>query len=57
MPDAAPPSPCTKVCQIDRRSGFCLGCGRTGAEIGAWSTMTAREKHHLLAQLAERRRP
>lgn len=51
----APPSPCNKVCSIDRRTGWCLGCGRTGEEIGAWPTMTAQAKHALLAQLPARR--
>ncbi|MEK9971265.1 MAG: DUF1289 domain-containing protein [Ferrovibrio sp.] len=53
--DDDPPSPCTKVCSIDRRSGWCLGCYRSGEEIGAWPTMPAGEKHALLARLPARR--
>jgi predicted Fe-S protein YdhL (DUF1289 family) len=56
MIDDPPPSPCTKVCSLDRRTGLCLGCFRTGAEIGAWPAMDAIEKRRLLDQLAERRR-
>ncbi|MFN4276524.1 MAG: DUF1289 domain-containing protein [Ferrovibrio sp.] len=56
MIDDPPPSPCNKVCSIDRRSGWCLGCFRTGEEIGVWPTLDAAGKHALLERLAERRR-
>ncbi|WP_341704611.1 DUF1289 domain-containing protein [Ferrovibrio sp.] len=49
-----PPSPCNKVCQIDRRTGWCLGCGRSGAEIGAWPGLDAAGKRALLDELARR---
>ena len=52
--DDSPPSPCNKVCSIDRRTGRCLGCWRTGEEIGAWPTMSAQAKRDLLAELAKR---
>jgi predicted Fe-S protein YdhL (DUF1289 family) len=52
--DESPPSPCNKVCTIDRRTGWCLGCWRTGEEIGAWSTMSAQATHALLARLPSR---
>jgi predicted Fe-S protein YdhL (DUF1289 family) len=56
MPGDEPPSsPCNKVCTIDRRTGWCLGCWRSGEEIGAWPTMTAQARHDLLAQLPARR--
>ncbi len=54
--DEPPPSPCTKVCSIDRKTGWCLGCWRTGEEIGAWPTMSVQAKHALLAQLPARQR-
>jgi predicted Fe-S protein YdhL (DUF1289 family) len=50
-----PPSPCTKVCSIDRRTGWCLGCYRSGEEIGAWPSMRPQDKHALLALLPARR--
>jgi len=53
--DAHPPSPCTKVCRIDVSTGFCLGCWRTGEEIGTWPTLTAQEKRDLLRRLSARR--
>ena len=33
-----PPSPCINVCTLDDDTGWCLGCGRTMAEIGEWPT-------------------
>lgn len=50
-----PPSPCTKVCVLGG-DGFCLGCLRTGDEIGRWRDMTAEEQWRLIGQLAERRK-
>lgn len=50
----APASPCNKVCSIDRRTGWCLGCFRTGEEIGAWPAMTSQAKRDLLALLPAR---
>jgi monothiol glutaredoxin len=54
-PEERPPSPCIKVCALDA-AGYCVGCLRTGAEIGRWMSMSAREQWQLLAQLSERRR-
>ena len=50
-----PPSPCIKVCQLDA-GGYCAGCLRTGAEIGAWISMTAVQQWQLIAELERRRR-
>ncbi|MBI1239123.1 MAG: DUF1289 domain-containing protein [Alphaproteobacteria bacterium] len=47
-------SPCTKVCQIDGPSGFCLGCGRTMKEIGQWTTLDPAERRAVMAGLAAR---
>ena len=47
-------SPCVKICVIDTLTGWCVGCGRTGAEIGAWVTMSDDEKRLLLAALPAR---
>ena len=33
-------SPCIKVCAVDPRSGLCLGCGRSLAEIAADKSRT-----------------
>ena len=53
--DAALPSPCISVCQLDPVSGHCIGCFRTGAEIAAWRSMTPGAQRDLLDSLRERR--
>ena len=58
MPAAAaerPPSPCIKICVLDAR-GYCIGCLRTGDEIGRWMSMTPTEQWQLIAELGERRK-
>ncbi len=50
-----PDSPCVKVCVLDRNSGFCLGCLRTGDEIAAWPGMSTDQRRALLADLPARR--
>jgi uncharacterized protein len=47
-------SPCTKVCTIDPRSGLCLGCGRTLAEIAEWGTLNESERRRIMAELPHR---
>ena len=49
-----PESPCIAVCVPDPDTGYCLGCFRTLDEIAAWTTMTAAEKHAVLAALKKR---
>ncbi|MEP7244682.1 MAG: DUF1289 domain-containing protein [Gammaproteobacteria bacterium] len=51
---AAPPSPCINVCVLDG-AGLCLGCLRTGDEIGRWRHLSAPEQWRLLDRLEERR--
>ena len=48
-------SPCIGVCQLDPRSGFCLGCLRSLDEISAWSRVSADEQRRVLNAVAERR--
>ncbi len=47
-------SPCTNVCRIDQRSGFCEGCRRTVAEITQWPLASDAEKTAILADLPSR---
>ena len=54
MPATPPQSPCINVCVLDG-AGFCIGCLRTGDEIGRWRDMSADEQWRLLERLAERR--
>lgn len=48
-------SPCTKVCAMDPATGFCLGCGRTLAEIAGWGAMSEPERLRVMAALPGRR--
>ncbi|HXZ60968.1 MAG TPA: DUF1289 domain-containing protein [Steroidobacteraceae bacterium] len=54
-PPERPPSPCINVCSLDAQ-GYCIGCLRTGAEIGRWLAMSAAEQWRLIAELEERRK-
>lgn len=47
-------SPCILVCAIDPRTGYCFGCGRTSAEIGAWMAMTPETRREIMATLPSR---
>jgi len=53
--ETALPSPCISVCQLDRDSGHCVGCYRTGAEIAAWRSMSPEAQRDLLDVLRDRR--
>ena len=53
MTEAAP-SPCILVCQLDRKTGWCLGCGRTGDEIRDWPTAPDDRKRLILDALPQR---
>lgn len=46
-------SPCIKVCQIDLQQR-CYGCGRTLAEIAAWSGMSLDERRAINARIGFR---
>lgn len=47
-------TPCILVCSIDDISGYCFGCGRTAAEIGAWMSYSDDERRQLMEALPER---
>ena len=47
-------SPCTNVCRIDRRSGWCEGCRRTVDEITRWPLASDAERLAILAELPGR---
>jgi len=49
------PSPCINVCRLNPRTGWCEGCGRTGAEIAEWPTADDARRREILAGLASRR--
>jgi len=47
-------SPCLKICDIDRPSGLCRGCGRTLAEIARWSSFSPLERRRIMGELTSR---
>ena len=47
-------SPCNDVCQLETKSGLCLGCGRTGDEIMRWLGYTDAERDAVTALLPAR---
>ena len=58
---AAPPrqilSPCLKVCAVDGRTGYCLGCRRTLSEIAGWGRLSDQERAEIMAALPDRPDP
>ena len=46
--------PCIMVCAMERTSGWCVGCGRTGAEIAAWPRLSDEERQRLMALMPAR---
>lgn len=47
-------SPCTLVCSIDMKTGYCFGCGRTGGEIAGWMNYSDAERKALMEVLPAR---
>lgn len=47
-------TPCNQICAVDGRTGWCVGCGRTLAEIGQWSQFADAERETVLSQLPQR---
>jgi predicted Fe-S protein YdhL (DUF1289 family) len=48
-------SPCLGICQLDDATGLCVGCGRSGGEIGEWISMSDSDRDQVWAKLPERR--
>jgi uncharacterized protein len=42
-----PLTPCIGICRLDER-GYCVGCQRTGEEIGRWRVMSDNERLHVM---------
>lgn len=55
MGDSEITSPCIGVCELDSRSGLCLGCLRTLDEITAWRDADDGARARILQRLAARR--
>ena len=42
-----PLTPCIGICRLDER-GYCVGCQRTGEEIGRWRVMSDAERRYVM---------
>lgn len=47
-------SPCVKICVLHPVERLCIGCYRTGEEIGSWSRMTPEARRAVMAELPGR---
>lgn len=47
-------TPCIQTCVLDPVTGLCIGCGRTGAEIGGWIGMTPEARRAVMDVLPQR---
>jgi predicted Fe-S protein YdhL (DUF1289 family) len=47
-------SPCVQLCDIDRETGLCCGCGRSLAEVASWGTLSSVERRGIMAELPAR---
>ena len=48
-------SPCTKVCQIEPKTGWCLGCARALIEIGNWTAFNDADRKRIMDDLPLRK--
>jgi len=55
LTDVPVASPCTSVCRMDERTGWCEGCLRTIDEIVRWSMLDNAAKRRICDALAQRR--
>ena len=47
-------SPCTGICKLDEATGWCLGCGRTGAEMDGWRVQSEAARQAVWDQIPSR---
>ena len=48
-------SPCVQICVLDEGLGYCIGCGRTRAEIWKWTRASDAEKLEIVQNAARRK--
>ena len=47
-------SPCLLVCELDRTTGWCFGCGRSGEEVENWLAYSDGRRDAVMAALPAR---
>lgn len=48
--EETPLTPCINTCRLDQR-GYCVGCQRSGEEIGRWRLMSNAERRYVMQQI------
>ncbi len=48
--ETPPLTPCIGTCRLDVH-GYCIGCQRSGEEIGRWRTMSDAERLHVMRDI------
>lgn len=48
-------SPCVGICQIEKATRLCTGCGRTLHEIAGWVQLGEAERRRIMSELPARR--
>jgi predicted Fe-S protein YdhL (DUF1289 family) len=54
MAEAPISTPCVKICIVEGKTGLCVGCGRTLAEIAAWGGMEESRRRAIMDELPAR---
>lgn len=56
VPPPSPITPCIGLCRLDA-DGYCVGCRRSGEEIGRWRAMNDAERLRVMREVLPLRRP
>jgi len=46
-------SPCINVCDINKKTATCRGCGRTIEEITNWSNLSEEKREEIMKRLED----
>lgn len=49
-------TPCNQKCDMDPKTGYCLGCCRNLDEIIGWGLMSQKERKHFMEVIMPNRR-
>ena len=47
-------SPCTGICRLDEKTGWCLGCGRSRSELDHWRTKSEAWRQRIWKKIPQR---
>ncbi|MEZ5815709.1 MAG: DUF1289 domain-containing protein [Hyphomicrobiaceae bacterium] len=49
-------TPCVGICNLDARSGLCIGCGRSLEQIAGWARLAPERRREIMDEIESRRR-